>query len=75
METWKRKLSSRKLWTAVAGFVAGLALVFGLDQGAITDVAGAVVSLVSVVSYVVTEGKVDAAAAAAEQKNTDRGAE
>ena len=26
---WKRKLTSRKLWVAVAGFVAGLILAFG----------------------------------------------
>lgn len=55
-----RKLSSRKLWTAVAGIVAGLAMVFGLDENMITTTAGAVVSLASVVTYIVTEGKVDA---------------
>ena len=57
---WKRKLSSRKLWAAAAGIVAGLAMVFGLDQGTISNVAGAVVSVASVVAYIVTEGKVDA---------------
>lgn len=62
METLKRKLSSRKLWAAVAGIVTGLAMVFGLDEHVITTVAGAVVSLASVVAYIVTEGKVDAAA-------------
>lgn len=60
---WKRKLSSRKLWAAVAGIVAGLAMVFGLDESYITDVAGAVVSVASLVTYIITEGKVDAAAA------------
>lgn len=57
---WKRKLTSRKLWAAVAGIVAGLAMVFGLDEGTMTNVAGAVVSLSSVIAYIVTEGKVDA---------------
>ncbi len=56
---WKRKLSSRKLWAAVAGVVTGLALVFGLDEGTISNVAGAVVSAASVVAYIVTEGKID----------------
>lgn len=63
METLKRKLSSRKLWAAVAGLVAGLAMVFGLDEGVITDVAGAVVSAASVAVYMIAEGRVDAAAA------------
>ena len=60
----KRKLSSRKLWAAVAGVIAGLAMVFGLDEGVISQVAGAVVSAASLVSYIITEGKVDAAGAA-----------
>ena len=57
-----RKLSSRKLWAAVAGLVAGLAIAFGLDENIIASVSGAVVSVVSLVSYIVTEGKIDAAA-------------
>ena len=60
---WKRKLSSRKLWAAAAGVITGLAMVFGLDEGTISSVAGAVVSLASVVSYIITEGKVDAESA------------
>lgn len=58
----KRKLTSRKLRAAVAGIAAGLAMVFGLDEGTISSVAGAVVSVASVVTYILTEGKVDAAA-------------
>lgn len=58
---WKRKLSSRKLWAAVAGIVTGLAMVFGLDEHIISTVAGGVVSAASVVAYILTEGKVDAA--------------
>lgn len=60
---WKRKLSSRKLWAAAAGVVTGLAIVFGLDEGTISSAAGAVVSVASVVAYIITEGKVDAASA------------
>ena len=57
---WTRKLSSRKLWAAVAGVVTGLAIIFGLDESVISNVAGAVVSAASVVVYIITEGKVDA---------------
>ncbi len=57
-----RKLSSRKLWAAVAGVVAGLAMAFGLDETVISTVAGAVVSVISVITYITTEGKIDAAA-------------
>lgn len=57
---WKRKLSSRKLWAAVTGIVTGLAMVFGLDENTFSTVAGAVVSVASVVAYIMAEGKVDA---------------
>ena len=62
MKTIAKKLSSRKLWAAIAGLVAGIAMVFGLDESVITQVSGAVVSVASVIAYIVTEGKVDAAA-------------
>lgn len=65
MMNLKKKLTSRKFWAAVAGFVAGLAVVFGLDQDVIAQVAGLVGSIASVVAFIVTEGKVDAASAEA----------
>ena len=43
---WKRKLSSRKFWAAMAGIVTGLAMVFGLDENIISSVAGAVASVI-----------------------------
>ena len=62
MKTLKEKLTSRKLWAALAGLVAGLAMVFGLDESIITQVSGAVVSVASVIAYIITEGRIDAAA-------------
>ena len=62
METLKRKLSSRKLWAAIAGVIMGLAMIFGLDEDTISTVSGAVVSIASLMTYIITEGKVDAAA-------------
>lgn len=60
IRSFKEKLCSRKFLAALAGIVTGLAMVFGLDNGTISNVAGAVVSVASVVAYIVTEGKVDA---------------
>ena len=62
MSNLKRKLSSRKLWAAVAGVVMGLAMVFGLDENIITSVSGAVMMVASVITYIITEGRIDAAA-------------
>lgn len=62
MSDLKRKLSSRKLWAAIVGIVTGLAMIFGLDESTISSVAGGVVSMASIITYIITEGKVDAAA-------------
>lgn len=61
MNTLKQKLTSRKLWAAIAGIVAGLAAVFGLDENTIAQVAGLVTAAASVVAYIGGEAKVDAA--------------
>lgn len=61
MTTIAQKLSSRKLWACIAGFVAGLAVVFGLDTDTMTNVSGAVVAGASIVAYIVGEAKIDAA--------------
>ena len=59
MQTVIQKLSSRKLWAAVAGLAAGLALIFGLDTNIISTVSGAVVAVASIVTFIITEGKID----------------
>ncbi len=62
MKVLLRKLSSRKLWAAIVGIASGLALIFGLDTDIIFTVSGAVVALSSVVTYIIIEGRIDAAA-------------
>ena len=57
-----KKLTSRKLWAAIAGIATGVAIIFGVEGSEITDIAGAITALVSVMSYIITEGKIDAAA-------------
>ena len=55
-----RKLSSRKLWMAIAGIASGIAMALGADSSEISTVAGAMTAIASVVTYIITEGKVDA---------------
>lgn len=59
--SFKDKLTSRKLWTMIVGVVTGIAMYFGADMGAASDIAGAAVIIASVVSYIIAEGKIDAA--------------
>lgn len=60
MNEIKRKLSSRKLWTAICGIVVGCAAAFGLDENEWAQIAGIVTSAVSVVAYIFGEAKIDA---------------
>lgn len=60
MKEIMRKLSSRKLWMAIAGIASGIAMAFGADTSEISSVAGAITAMASVVTYIVVEGTVDA---------------
>ncbi len=55
-----RKLSSRKLWVAIAGISTGIAMILGVTESEISTVAGSILALVSAVTYIITEGKIDA---------------
>lgn len=56
---WKRKLTSRKLWMALAGFITGVVLLFNAPTS--ENITGCVMALGSVVAYIVGEGLTDAA--------------
>lgn len=56
---WKRKLTSRKLWVALAGFIAGLIVAFGGDSEVAETVSGCILSGAAVIGYVIGEGLAD----------------
>lgn len=58
---WKRKLTSRKFWVAVAGLVTGIVLMICGNSETAQTVGGVVMSAASVVAYTVGEGLSDAA--------------
>lgn len=60
MKEFLKKLTSRKFLASLSGIVLGIAIIFGVEGNTVTTVAGAVTSLVSAISYIVTEGRVDA---------------
>lgn len=59
---WKRKLTSRKLWLAVADFVGMLMIAFGVAEETVTQVAALIMSGAGVVAYIIAEGLADAEA-------------
>ena len=56
---WKRKLTSRKLWVSIAGFVAGLIVLGNGSQETADKISGAILSGAAVVGYVLGEGLAD----------------
>lgn len=55
-----RKLTSRKLWVAVAGLVSGLILAFGGTESDAATVSGVILQAASVLGYLLAEGLADA---------------
>lgn len=56
---WKRKLTSRKLWVAVAGFVAGFVIIFGGTNETAETISGSILSGAAIVGYILGEGLTD----------------
>lgn len=57
---WKRKLTSRKFWVAIAGFIAGLIIYCtSADKTNPDSVTALVMSLGSAVAYIIGEGFAD----------------
>ena len=58
---WVRKLSSRKLWTAVASFVSMMIVATGGAENTATQVTALIMAGASVVAYIIGEGLTDSA--------------
>ena len=58
---WKRKLTSRKLWIAVAGLASGIIIAAGGNESTATSVSGIILQGASVLGYLLAEGMSDAA--------------
>lgn len=57
---WIQKLTSRKLWTALTGFVAGLLVYFGKSAEEIDSIVALIMAFASLLAYIIAEGLVDA---------------
>lgn len=59
MVDWKKKLTSRKFWAAVTGFVAPLLLAFGVSENEVTEIVGIIMAGATLIAYIIGEGMVD----------------
>ena len=58
-----RKLTSRKFWVALVGFITPLMLAFGIAENNATQIAAIIMAGADVLGYLLAEGLTDAAAA------------
>lgn len=58
---WKRKLTSRKLWIALIGFVTALCVAFNVDADSIEKVVALVMAFGELIAYIIAEGWADSA--------------
>lgn len=65
---WVRKLTSRKFWVAVVGFVTALLLGFGCADNTITEVTSIIMSTATLIAYIIGEGIIDAQSVDATQE-------
>lgn len=56
-----RKLTSRKFWIAVVGFITPLLLAFGVAEAEVSQIVAIIMAGADVVAYIIAEGMVDAA--------------
>ena len=56
-----RKLTSRKFWVAVVGFITPLLLAFGVAETTVTQVTAIIMAGADVVAYLIAEGMADSA--------------
>lgn len=64
MINWKTKLTSRKFWTAIVGFVTPLLLAFGIAEDVVVQVSGIIMAGATAIAYIIGEGLVDSERAA-----------
>lgn len=58
---WKRKLTSRKFWAAVVGFVTPIMIAAGATDNSITQVTAIIMGGATLIAYIIGEGMTDAA--------------
>ena len=54
-----RKLTSRKFWIAVVGFITPLLLAFGVAESNVNQVTAIIMAGADVVAYLIAEGMAD----------------
>ena len=61
MINWKRKLTSRKFWLAVIGFVTAILIFYNVDGNTIERVTSIIMAGATLIAFIIGEGLADSA--------------
>lgn len=64
---WARKLTSRKFWAAVVGFVTPLMTMLQLSEDTSVQVTALIMAGGTLIAYIIGEGMTDAASAGGQE--------
>lgn len=56
---WIKKLTSRKFWVALVGFITSILIAFNVDEGSIAQITSIIMSGATLIAYIFAEGLVD----------------
>lgn len=59
MIDWKRKLTSRKFWLAIIGFVTQLLILYGAPESEISQITACIMAGATLIAYIIGEGLAD----------------
>lgn len=68
---WKSKLTSRKFWAAIIGFVTPTLFAFGVADQTVAQVSGIIMAGATLIAYILGEGLVDANRTGTEETKND----
>lgn len=57
---WQQKLTSRKFWLAIVGFVTPLLVIFNVPNITIEQITAIIMSGGALIAYIFSEGMIDA---------------
>lgn len=57
---WKQKLSSRKFWAAVVGFITAILYLFNVAEVDVEKIISIIMAGATLISYILAEGFIDA---------------
>ena len=57
---WKHKLSSRKFWLALVGFITPIMVMFKVPNETVVVVTTIIMSGAALIAYIIAEGFIDA---------------